>query len=167
MKQIMRAFLIVLSLYTGVSEGQEFVNTNNSALDPQINPYRMSVFPDKKGLLERSKIVMGTILKSHHFSDDNFNETHNGIYLGIDNWSIGTFKNSGNVQSTFVTYNPKLYSIKSVKVNLVAGVADGYEGWDYAQGDYLPMLGVSAVWMNMRAMLSYDLVAFGLEVPLN
>ena len=167
MKQIMRAFLIFLSLYTGVSEAKEFVNTSSSAYDIAIDPYQMAALPRKKGFLETRKIVMGTILKSHHFSDQDFNETHNGVYLGIDYWSIGTFRNSGDVQSTFVTYNPKLYSAKSFKVNLVVGVADGYEGWDYSQGDYLPMLGVSAVWMNVRTMLSYDVVAFGLEIPLN
>ena len=49
----------------------------------------------------------------------------------------------------------------------MTGVADGYEDWDYAQNGYLPILGVSAKWMNLKAMLSPDLVAFGVEVPLN
>ena len=49
----------------------------------------------------------------------------------------------------------------------MTGVADGYEGWDYAQNDYLPILGDSAKWMNLKAMLSPNLVAFGLELALN
>jgi hypothetical protein len=80
---------------------------------------------------------------------------------------VGTYENSGNVQSTFVTYNPHLYRDKSLEINLVTGMADGYEGWDYNQNGYLPILGVSAKWMNIKAMLSPHLVAFGLELPLN
>jgi hypothetical protein len=64
---------------------------------------------------------------------------------------VGTYENSGNVQSDFVTYNPNLYRRKSLEVNLVTGVADGYEGWDYAQNGYLPILGVSAKWINLIA----------------
>jgi len=87
--------------------------------------------------------------------------------VSVEGWSVGTYENSGNVQCTFVTYNPNLYRGHSVEVNLVAGVADGHEGWDYTQDGYLPIVGVSAKWMNMKAMLSTSLVAFGLELPLN
>ena len=87
--------------------------------------------------------------------------------MSVEGWSVGTYENSGNVQSVFVTYNPNLYRGKSLEVNLVAGVADGYEGWEYAQNGYLPILGVSAKWMNLKAMLSPDVVAFGVELPLN
>ena len=167
MKQTIRALLIVLSLYTGASAGQDITNITNSSLDFEVNTYRLPLFTDKKGYLDRTKIVMGTILKSHHFDGEDYNESHNGIYLGFDKWSIGTYKNSSNVQSTFVSYNPNIYSAKSFKVNLVAGVVDGYEGWGNAQGDYLPILAVSTLWMNTRITLSYDVVAFGLELPLN
>ena len=112
-------------------------------------------------------MTVGTIIRSLHFNNDGYNESHNGIYVSIEKWSIGTFNNSSNVQSVFVTYNPELYRRSSLKISLVTGVADGYEGWNYAQGDYLPMLGVSAQWMNLKTVLSYDVVAFGFELPLN
>jgi len=70
---------------------------------------------------------------------------HDGVYININKWSAGTYKNSADVQSMFVTYNPNLYRNESFKINLVVGVANGYEGWEYAQGDYLPILGVSAL----------------------
>lgn len=167
MKQTVFVFFLVLSLYTGASQGQEITSVNTSALDWEINPYRVPVLNGKKGFLEEAEIAIGTILRSHHFDDENYNETHNGFYVSIDRWSIGKYTNSNNVESNFVTYNPKIYSTNSLNFNLVAGVADGYDDWSYAQGDYLPILGVSAQWMNLRTMLSHSLVAFGLELPLN
>ncbi len=80
---------------------------------------------------------------------------------------MGTFENSAKVQSTFVTYNPNMYRSKQLEVNLVVGVADGYEGWEYAQNDYLPIMGVSAQWMYLKAILNPELMALGIELPLN
>ena len=167
MKQVIKILSVTLLLYTGVSKGYEFDSISSNSLDLGSNAYHFSVTKQKKGLLETTKIYLGTIYKSHHFNDDDYNETHNGIYMSVEKWSVGTYENSSNVQSVFVTYNPNLYRGKSLEVNLVAGVADGYEGWNYAQNGYLPILGVSAKWMNLKAMLSPDLVAFGVELPLN
>ena len=167
MKQVMKIISVTLLLYTGVSKGYEFDSISSNSLDLGSNGYDFSVTEQKNGLLETTKIYLGTIYKSHHFNDNDYNETHNGIYVSVERWSVGTYKNSSNVQSVFVTYNQNLYREKSLEVNLVTGVADGYEGWNYAQNGYLPILGVSAKWMNLKAMLSPDLVAFGVELPLN
>ena len=169
MKQNVSILFIALSLFTGASEGQDTDSLTTSALDPEINLYHSRILTNKKGYLEKTKIAMGTILKSHHFDTEDYNESHNGIYLSIDKWSIGTYKNSIDVQSTFVSYNPKIFSTKSksLKVGLVVGVADGYEAYSHAQGDYMPILGVSALWMSINTILSYDMVAFGFEIPLN
>ncbi|MCP4768810.1 MAG: hypothetical protein GY875_21425 [Gammaproteobacteria bacterium] len=167
MKQVIKILSITLLLYTGVSQGYEFDSISGNSLDLGSNAYHFTVTKQKKGLLETTKISLGTIYKSHHFNNDDYNETHNGIYVSVEGWSVGTYENSGNVQSVFVTYNPNLYRGNSVEINLVTGVADGYEGWDYAQNGYLPILGVSAKWMNLKAMLSPDLVALGVELPLN
>ncbi len=158
---------ITLLLITGVCEGYEFNTIANSAVSIGSDSYHPSDTNRKKGLLETTKITMGTIYKSHHFRNNDFNETHNGVYLSVSGWSLGTYENSGNTQSTFVTYNPNLYRSKSLELNLVTGVANGYEGWKYSQNGLLPVLGVSARWMNLKAMLSPDVVAFGLELPLN
>jgi hypothetical protein len=156
-------------LYTGVSQGYEFDSISSNSLDLSSNAYHIPVTQQKNGLLETTKLFLGTIYKSHHFDDGDYdyNETHNGIYVNVERWSVGTYENSGNVQSTFVTYNPHLYRNSSLEINLVTGVADGYEGWDYNKNGYLPIVGVSAKWMNIKAMLSPHLVAFGLELPLN
>ena len=167
-KQIKNLLLsLVLSLYAGVSQGQEFHNFSNSALDIETGLFRLPILNDKKGLLEVTDLAIGTLLKSHHFNNDDYNESHNGIYLNIDNWAVGTYKNSANVQSSFVTYNSKIYSKRRFEVDLVYGVANGYQGWELAQGDYLPILGFSAQWAYLKTMLSYDVIAFGLELPLN
>lgn len=168
MKQIKNLLLfLVLSFYAVVSQGQEIDNLSISALDIETGLFRLPVLNDKKGLLETTNLAIGTLLKSHHFDNDDYNESHNGIYLSIENWAVGTYKNSANVQSSFVTYNSNIYNKRRFEVDLVYGVANGYEGWELAQDDYLPILGFSAQWTYFKAMLSYDVVAFGLELPLN
>ena len=146
--------------------GQEAYYISSNALQLESDAYLPAVNV-RRGLLETTKITVGTIYKSHHFEDENYNESHNGIYLSVANWSVGTYKNSGNVQSVFVTYNSNLYQTKSLQVDLVAGLADGYQDWPYAQDDYLPILGVSARWMNLKAMFSPAVLTFGVELPLN
>jgi hypothetical protein len=41
--------------------------------------------------METTKISLGTIYKSHHFNNDADNETHNGIYVNVAGWSLGTY----------------------------------------------------------------------------
>ncbi len=143
MKQTVYVFFIILSFYTGASQGQD---------------------------LEETNISIGTIIKSHHFNKVDYydyNESHNGVYINVNKWSAGTYTNSSDDQSIFITYNSNLYRKKPFVVNLVAGVASGYSDWEYALGDYLPILGVSAQWSYLKTMLSYDAVSFGIEFPLN
>ena len=167
MKKIIKILVLGLLVYAGVSNAREGDTITTSALNLDFDPYRIPSATNKRGYLEETRIAIGTILKSHHFNNNDFNETHDGVYLSVANWSLGTYRNSGNVQSTFLTYNPSLYRNRSIQVNLVAGVADGYEGWKYSQGDYLPLLGLSAQWSYLRTMMSVDVVAFGFELPLN
>ena len=167
MKQLLKVLFIASLLYASVSQGYEFETTANNVLVFGSEPYHLSSNKQEQGLLETTRITMGTIYKSHHFNDDNYNETHNGIYLNMKQWSLGTYENSSYAQSVFVTYNPNLYRSNSVEINMVTGVANGYEGWQYAQNGYLPILGVSASWMNLKAMLSPEFITFGVELPLN
>jgi len=167
MKKIIQFLVIGLLMYASASNAKEGDTITTSALNLDIDPYRVPATTRKRGYLDETRIAIGTILKSHHFNNNNYNETHDGIYLSVENWSLGTYRNSGNVQSTFVTYNPSVYRNRSIQVNLLAGVADGYEEWELAQDGYLPLLGVSAQWMYLRTMVSLDVVAFGFEVPLN
>lgn len=154
-------------LYAAAGHGQEIGSISSTPVDPSFERYSTPANKGKNGFLEKYKLSIGTLYKSHHFNDGDYNETHDGIYLNVEGWSFGTFKNSGNVQSLFLTYNPLLYQRESLQVNLVAGLADGYRDWDLAQGDYLPILGVSAKWHLLKTVVSYDVIAFGLELPLN
>jgi len=167
MKPVMNILGIVLLLQASSGLAQEFGDFANSEFSLQSGAYHLPVSNTQPGLLETTKMRIGTIYRSHHFNDEGYNESHNGIYLGVANWAVGTYKNSGYEQSVFVTYNSQLYQHKSLQVNLVTGVADGYRGWVLAQGDYLPVLGVSAQWMYFKTMMSYDVLAFGIELPLN
>ena len=167
MNKFLAAFLTISSLLAGNAGAQDFAADPALFASLEIEPIPRVAASTKQGYLETTRISVGTILKSHHFRDNDYNETHHGIYLHVDQWSVGTYLNSGDEQSVFVTYNPEIYSSKALAVNLVAGVADGYEGWNMAQDEYLPIVGVSANWMNIRTMLSFDLVAFGFELPMN
>jgi len=79
---------------------------------PNPSPVAVPASNLSGGYLEEAEIAIGTILKSYHFSKydyHDYNETHDGVYININKWSAGTYKNSADVQSMFVTYNPNLY----------------------------------------------------------
>ena len=167
MKRITKTAFLLFLLNAGICQGNEFNSISSNTLELGSNHYQISGAEREEGLLETTKISLGTIYKSHHFRDNDYNETHNGIYLAIEDWSVGTYQNSSDVRSVFLTYNPNLYRGHSVEVDLVTGIADGYDDWDYAQNGILPIVGVSAKWMNLKAMLSPNVVAFGVELPMN
>ena len=166
---------VAVSLHMVSAEGVEVASM--STVDdftllgnPDPPPVGVPLSNRSQGYLEEAEIAIGTILKSYHFSKydyRDYNETHNGIYINVNKWSAGTYTNSADNQSVLVTYNPNLYRDESYKINMVVGVANGYEGWEKAQGDYLPILGVSAQWGYLKTVLLPDLVAFGIELPLN
>lgn len=170
MKKLVCILIAFVSFNVAASDGDEKSVITTSALSLDSAPYSAprNISPSRKGFLQDADIAIGTILKSHHFDDDyDFNETHNGLYINIDRWSAGTYANSVDTRSNFITYNSPLFRNNSVSIDLVTGIASGYEGWENAQGDYLPILGASARWSFLKAMLSYDVVAVGIELPLN
>lgn len=175
MKVSLSILLVAVSLHTVSAEATEVASISTvedftSVGYPNPSSLTVSASNINGGYLEEAEIAIGTILKSYHFSKydyHDYNETHDGVYINVNKWSAGTYKNSADAQSTFVTYNPNLYRQESFKINLVAGVANGYEGWEYAQGDYLPILGVSAQWGYLKTVLGPDAVVFGIEFPLN
>ena len=116
MKPIIKILPIALLLYTSVSKGYESDSISNNVLNLGSDQYQLSATNRNKGLLETTKITIGSIYKSHHFRDNNYNETHNGIYENVEGWSLGTYENSSNAQSVFVTYNPSLYRNNSLEV---------------------------------------------------
>ena len=67
---------------------------------------------------------IGTINKSHHYrNDEDFNETHNGIYVVHNRNSFGTYLNSEDEQSVFFARYRPINDIFS----FTYGVALGYE----------------------------------------
>jgi hypothetical protein len=144
------------------------VDDANLANEPyEQQQITVSATSSKKGILEESEMAIGTILNSYHFSSYDFNETHGGLYISMNQWTVGTFLNSVDEQSVMVTYNSTLYKKESFKVDLVAGLANGYERMEYAQNGYLPVLGVSAQWGVLKTVLMPNAVAIGIELPLN
>lgn len=174
MKRLIFALCLALSFGAFANDPTTGDGISTTALNPEalakIGPTMKSA--PGSGFLDNNKIAVGTILRSHHFDKDrydyhDYNETHNGVYLNVNRWSTGTFINSADERSVFVTYNPNVYRKESFAVNMVAGIANGYEGWENSQGDYLLIVGVSAQWKILKTIVSPDAVAFGFEVPLN
>ena len=171
-KIILPILVVALSPRVVAAEGVEVASISTVdeitlAGDRNQAPVTAPVLNINGGYLEESEIAIGTILKSYHFSNKFSNETHNGVYISMNEWSAGTYINSADNQSVALTYNNNLYRKESFKVNLVTGVANGYEGVEYAQGDYLPILGVSAHWGYLKTVLLPNAVVFGLELPMN
>ena len=167
MKQVARIVIVFLSLYAGASLAQDFPYQANSFDTDYDNLIRLSLYGEREALLERKQVSFGTILQSHHFSDDEFNESHNGIYFEVDGWTVGTYQNSYYRDSVFFTYNSDIYNSNGLKFSFVTGLADGYANTPLAQDDYLPILGLSAQMKNLKAMLIYDVLVFGLEFKMN
>ena len=155
-------------------------DTNKGAFESNNHPLAVipaagdapidSVNGGSGALLENADIAIGSVLKSHHFnrySHLDYNETHNGLYLAVNNWSVGTYRNSADKRSTVITYNSSWFEKRYLEIEFLAGIANGYEGWEYAQGDYLAVLGVSARFGYLRTVLLPDAIALGVEVPLN
>ena len=130
MKPFKYLLLLAISCFAGVSQAQGFNHSSAGTMDIETGVFRMPILTGKKGYLDTTKLALGTILKSHHFNGGDYNETHNGIYLNIEKWSLGTYNNSANVQSNFVTYDSDIYSRRNLKVGLMVGIADGYKGWE-------------------------------------
>jgi hypothetical protein len=84
MKQIIKMLPIALMLYTNGSKGYEFDSISNNVLNLGSNQYNLSPTTRNKGLLETTKITLGSIYKSHHFRDNNYNETQDGIYVSVE-----------------------------------------------------------------------------------
>ena len=84
MKLIIKLLPIALLLYISVSKGYEFDGISNNAFSLGSDQYQMSATKRNKGLLETTKITIGSIYKSHHFKNEDYNETHNGIYVNVE-----------------------------------------------------------------------------------
>ena len=99
---------------------------------------------------------IGTINKSHHYrNNDNFNETHNGIYLVHNRSSFGTYLNSEDGQSVFFAR----YSPINEILSFTYGVALGYEI------GMVPIVGVSAQVSIFKLTLTQEAAVMGLEFP--
>lgn len=168
MKALKILILLAFASHAGISQAVGYDQYTDEYQGFDSGAFHLTLLNRGEGLLETSDVSLGTILSSHHFSNqEDYNETHNGVYLSVDQWSVGSYRNSGDVHSTFVTYNSEVYRNRQIEVELVLGVADGYEGWKVASNGYMPIVGFSTRWTYFKTMMSYDVVAFGLEMPLN
>jgi len=100
---------------------------------------------------------IGTLNESHHYRDDeDFNSSHNGIYIVHNNNLFGTYYNSDYAQSFFYARNKRLNDIFSFSY----GVATGYNV------GMVPMVGLSAQISIFKLTLTQEAAVIGLEFPL-
>lgn len=99
---------------------------------------------------------IGTLNKSHHYrNDENFNDTHNGVYIVYNRNSFGTYLNSEYRQSVFFARHRPIDDTFS----FTYGVALGYEV------GMLPIVGLSAQVSIFRLTFTQDAAVMGLEFP--
>lgn len=97
---------------------------------------------------------IGTINKSHHYRDDeDFNDTHNGIYVVHNHNVFGTYRNSEYEQSFFYARDNRINETFSYTY----GVAFGYEI------GMMPIVGLSAQVSVFKLTLTQEAAVIGLE----
>ena len=76
---------------------------------------------------------IGTIIGSDHLGDGEWNEEHNGLYIGYKGWAIGQYENSyseqdgyGKLKSSFITYEVPLHREEWVETSFTLGVVTDY-----------------------------------------
>ncbi len=111
-------------------------------------------FPDTAVAGDHYRI--GTINKSHHYRDDeDFNDTHDGVYFVHNRNVFGTYYNSESEQSLFFARNHRINDTFSYSY----GVAVGYNV------GMVPIVGVSAQFSIFKVTLTQEAAVFGLEFP--
>ena len=99
---------------------------------------------------------IGTINKSHHYRDDeDFNDSHDGVYVVHNRNVFGTYYNSEFEQSLFFARNHRINDTFSYSF----GVAVGYNV------GMVPIVGVSAQFSIFKVTLTQEAAVFGLEFP--
>lgn len=101
---------------------------------------------------------LGTLNESVHYRDnEDFNSTHNGLYLVHNHSVFGAYTNSED--------DPAFFFARSYPINRYLsysyGVAMGYKA------GMLPMLGLSAQLGVLKLTMTQEAAVIGLEFPLN
>lgn len=100
---------------------------------------------------------IGTLNKSVHYRDDeDFNDTHDGVYLVHNRNIYGTYYNSEYEQSLFFARSTRLNGTFS----FFYGVASGYEL------GVMPLVGLSAQLSILKVTLTQEAAVLGVEIPL-
>ena len=99
---------------------------------------------------------LGTLNESFHYRDnEDFNSTHDGLYIVHKRNIFGTYYNSENEQSVFYARTSPINGTFSFSY----GVAFGYEI------GAMPMLGLSAQLNVFKITLTQEAAVIGLEFP--
>ena len=107
--------------------------------------------------IARDHYRVGTLNESHHYRDnEDFNSTHNGIYLVHNNNVFGTYNNSEDEPSFFFARSHPINSYLSYSY----GVAIGYNA------GMVPMVGLSAQVSVLKLTMTQEAAVIGVEFPL-
>ena len=100
---------------------------------------------------------IGTLNESVHYrNNDEFNSTHNGIYLVHNNNVFGTYNNSEDEPSVFYARSHPINRYFSYSY----GVAIGYNA------GMVPMVGLSAQVGVLKLTMTQEAAVIGLEFPI-
>ena len=105
-------------------------------------------------------VKIGTMNYSYHYDrSDDWNETHNGIFLQVDNWTVGTYENSEWHRSQYVAYSAPIADSKYFEWTV--GGATGYE-----KLPVMPLVGVKATYHYVYSLITPTVIAVGLSIPI-
>ena len=107
--------------------------------------------------LARDLYRVGTLNESYHYRDnEDFNSTHDGIYLMHNNSVFGTYNNSDGEASFFFARSHPINRYLSYSY----GVAMGYEA------GMVPMVALSAQVSVLKLTMTQEAAVIGVEFPL-
>ncbi len=100
---------------------------------------------------------IGTLNESIHYrNNEDFNSSHDGIYIAHKNYVFGTYNNSKSEQSFFFARNKQINRTFSYSYGLVTGYSFGT----------LPLLGFSAQFNILKLTFTPEAAIIGLEFSL-
>jgi len=101
---------------------------------------------------------LSTITSSYHYDRSHgYNESHNGILLGRDRWSVGHYRNSFNDSSWIVGYHAPINTWASWSFY-------GATGYDALA--ITPLIGINLHHSIFYVEITPAFAAFGLHIPL-
>ncbi|MEM7210158.1 MAG: hypothetical protein AAF434_20220 [Pseudomonadota bacterium] len=126
----------------------------------------VAIFIGSLGLqVNANEFAVGYIAGSYHFDRElSKNENQNGVYMRYKWFGAGVYTNTMHTTSRFVGGQWRLKRIGMADFSISAVIADGYEGYKSARGDYLLIPSIDAKFEYMWISIAPKAAFTGVEL---